>query len=142
MRDPVDAVFAALADPSRRFVLETLASQGTATPTELAADLPVTRQAVAKHLAALRSAGLVEASRAGRETRYALTPAPLIAIVNMVCPDEEKRAAVRSLGATAVTHIVDLCASATDDCGADARIGAPFKISAIIDAFKDLSAAS
>jgi len=36
MRDPVDAVFAALADPSRRFVLETLASQGTATPTELA----------------------------------------------------------------------------------------------------------
>jgi DNA-binding transcriptional ArsR family regulator len=77
MRDPVDAVFSALADPSRRFVLETLAAQGTATPTELAADLPVTRQAVAKHLTALRDAGLVEATRAGRETRYALTPAPL-----------------------------------------------------------------
>jgi DNA-binding transcriptional ArsR family regulator len=84
MRDPVDAVFAALADPSRRFVLETLASQGTATPTELAADLPVTRQAVAKHLAALRSAGLVEASRAGRETRYALTPAPLASAVEWI----------------------------------------------------------
>ena len=77
MLDPVDAVFAALADPSRRFVLETLASQGTATPTELAAELPVTRQAVAKHLAALNEAGLVESRREGRETRYELTPAPL-----------------------------------------------------------------
>ena len=73
----VDAVFSALADPSRRFVVETLATRGTATPTELAADLPVTRQAVSKHLAALQEAGLVEAHRAGRETRYALTPAPL-----------------------------------------------------------------
>lgn len=77
MPDPVDAVFSALADPSRRYVVETLAARGTATPTELAADLPVTRQAVAKHLAALREARLVEATRAGRETRYALTPAPL-----------------------------------------------------------------
>jgi DNA-binding transcriptional ArsR family regulator len=77
MHDPVDAVFAALADPSRRFVVETLASRGTATPTELAAELPVTRQAVAKHLTALREAGLVEATRAGRETRYELTPGPL-----------------------------------------------------------------
>ena len=48
MRDPVDAVFSALADPSRRFVVETLAARGTATPTELAAGLPVTRQAVAE----------------------------------------------------------------------------------------------
>ena len=77
MRDPVDAVFAALADPSRRFVLETLASQGTATPTELAADLPVTRQAVAKHLGVLADAGLVDGRRAGRETRYTPTPAPM-----------------------------------------------------------------
>lgn len=77
MCDPVDAVFSALADPSRRFVVQTLAVRGTATPTELAARLPVTRQAVTKHLAALREAGLVEATRAGRETRYELTPAPL-----------------------------------------------------------------
>jgi DNA-binding transcriptional ArsR family regulator len=77
MRDQVDAVFAALADPSRRFVVETLAARGTATPTELAADLPVTRQAVTKHLGALRDAGLVQARRAGRETRYELTPEPL-----------------------------------------------------------------
>jgi DNA-binding transcriptional ArsR family regulator len=77
MRDPVDAVFSALADPSRRFVLQTLATRGTATTTELASGLPVTRQAVAKHLTALREAGLVAATRAGRETKYELTPAPL-----------------------------------------------------------------
>ena len=70
-------VFSALADPHRRFVLETLASRGSATATELAAELPVTRQAVAKHLAALADAGLVEAGRHGRETRYRLTPEPL-----------------------------------------------------------------
>ncbi|HET9507952.1 MAG TPA: metalloregulator ArsR/SmtB family transcription factor [Gaiellaceae bacterium] len=69
-------VFSALADPSRRRLLETLARR-EATATELAADLPVTRQAVAKHLAALREAGLVDARRAGRETRYRLTPGPL-----------------------------------------------------------------
>ena len=69
-------VFAALADPGRRRLLETLA-QREATATELAADLPVTRQAVAKHLAALRDAGLVAAHRSGRETRYRLTPGPL-----------------------------------------------------------------
>ncbi len=46
------------------------------TQTELAARLPVTRQAVAKHLGALAAAGLVEPARAGRESRYRLTPAP------------------------------------------------------------------
>jgi len=70
-------VFSALADPSRRFVLETLAARGSATATELAAELPVTRQAVAKHLALLSEAGLVESQRTGREARYRLTPAPL-----------------------------------------------------------------
>jgi DNA-binding transcriptional ArsR family regulator len=58
-------------------VLEVLAGRETATATELAAELPVTRQAVAKHLASLDDAGLVRAQRAGRELRYRLTPAPL-----------------------------------------------------------------
>ena len=70
-------VFAALADPHRRYVLEALAQRETATATELAAEMPVTRQAVAKHLAALNEAGLVESRREGRETRYELTPGPL-----------------------------------------------------------------
>ncbi|HLM49709.1 MAG TPA: metalloregulator ArsR/SmtB family transcription factor, partial [Solirubrobacteraceae bacterium] len=73
----VDAVFAALADPTRRQLLRRVAERGAATATELAGELPITRQAVAKHLAALRAAGLAEPERAGRETRYALTPAPL-----------------------------------------------------------------
>jgi len=72
----VDLVFVALADPSRRFVLERLA-RGSASQSELAGELPVTRQAVAKHLATLREAGLVHAERHGRETRYELDSAPL-----------------------------------------------------------------
>ena len=70
-------VFSALADPTRRYVLEALATRGDATATELAAELPMTRQAVTKHLVALGDAGLVDATRAGRETRYRLTPEPL-----------------------------------------------------------------
>ena len=73
----VDDVFAALGDPGRRSLVEAVAARGTATATELAADLPVTRQAVAKQLSALADAGLLRATRAGRETRYAVTPEPL-----------------------------------------------------------------
>jgi DNA-binding transcriptional ArsR family regulator len=74
---PDDSVFSALSDPSRRRLLESLAGRESASLSELAGELPVTRQAVSKHLAALGHAGLVEASRVGRETRYRLTPAPL-----------------------------------------------------------------
>jgi DNA-binding transcriptional ArsR family regulator len=72
----VTDVFAALADPNRRHLLEALA-RNEASATQLASDLPVTRQAVAKHLAALREAGLVRSRRAGRETLYRLEPGPL-----------------------------------------------------------------
>ena len=72
--DPVGAVFSALADPTRRRLLETLARRPAATPTSLAVDLPMTRQAVTKHLHALSDAGLVSVVREGRETRYELTP--------------------------------------------------------------------
>ncbi len=73
----VDRVFAALGDAGRRSLVETVAERGTATATELAAELPVTRQAVAKQLGALADAGLLRATRAGRETRYEVTPGPL-----------------------------------------------------------------
>ena len=73
----VGAVFGALADPNRRYLVEALAVRETATATELASELPVTRQAVSKHLSALGEAGLVERDRVGRETRYRLTPSAL-----------------------------------------------------------------
>jgi len=65
-----DELWEAVADPSRRKVLDLILARGQATPTTLAAELPVTRQAVAKHLAVLARAGLVEARRDGREVRY------------------------------------------------------------------------
>jgi DNA-binding transcriptional ArsR family regulator len=73
----IDRVFAALGDPGRRSLVEAVAARGSATATELSASLPVTRQAVAKQLTALADAGLLRATRSGRETRYEVTPEPL-----------------------------------------------------------------
>jgi DNA-binding transcriptional ArsR family regulator len=73
----VGAVFAALADPTRRRVVQSLSGGATVTASALARDLPISRQAVAKHLAALDDAGLVSCERRGREAHYRLTPAPL-----------------------------------------------------------------
>jgi DNA-binding transcriptional ArsR family regulator len=74
--DQAGAVFAALADPTRRELARLLSEQGPQTQTELAARLPITRQGVAKHLALLADAGLVESSRSGREAEFRLTPEP------------------------------------------------------------------
>jgi DNA-binding transcriptional ArsR family regulator len=76
-REPADAVFIALADPTRRRILQRVADEGPLTATTLSGDLPITRQAVAKHLAQLRAAGLVDADRTGRETRFVARPDPL-----------------------------------------------------------------
>ena len=72
-----DSVFDALADPTRRRLLTLVGELGGATATELARELPVSRQAVSKHLAVLSAAGLVASDREGREVRYRLTPQPL-----------------------------------------------------------------
>jgi DNA-binding transcriptional ArsR family regulator len=73
-----ERVFAALADPSRRAILAALASGGPATATDLAVRLPITRQAIAKHLALLAEAGLVSAEPGERRrVRYRLRSAPM-----------------------------------------------------------------
>ncbi|MEV6015707.1 MULTISPECIES: metalloregulator ArsR/SmtB family transcription factor [unclassified Streptomyces] len=75
--EEVDGVLAALADPTRRRLLDLLAAGGEVTATRLAEELPVSRQAVVKHLAVLDAAGLVTGKRVGREVRYAVRPAAL-----------------------------------------------------------------
>ncbi|MPZ88597.1 MAG: metalloregulator ArsR/SmtB family transcription factor [Nitriliruptorales bacterium] len=96
----VGAVFLALADTTRREVIARLSSAGPATATELAADLPITRQAVTKHLNALAGARLVAARREGREMRYRLTPEPLtVAMVWMASVGAEWDARLGRLAA-------------------------------------------
>jgi DNA-binding transcriptional ArsR family regulator len=73
----VDAVFAALADPTRRHLVETLAAHPGASATALAAELPISRQAVSKHLKLLGEAGLVSSHRSGRESLFELDVRPL-----------------------------------------------------------------
>lgn len=86
-------VFAALADPTRRRILERLHREGPRSVTELAAPLAMTRQAVAKHLDVLEHAGLLERETRGRERVNRARPGPL---------DEVK-------------HWLDACSAAWDE---------------------------
>jgi ArsR family transcriptional regulator, cadmium/lead-responsive transcriptional repressor len=65
-----DDLWSAVGDPTRRRMLDLLLSDGTGTATSLSAQLPVTRQAVAKHLTVLDRVGLVHARSAGREKQF------------------------------------------------------------------------
>ncbi len=69
----LDALFAVLADPTRRRIVERLVHAGPHTATQLAVDAAITRQAIVKHLQALAEAGLVTPERVGREVRYRAT---------------------------------------------------------------------
>jgi len=73
-----EQVFTALADPTRRAILAALAADGPATATDLADHLPITRQAISKHLGLLSEAGLVTAEPGERRrVRYRLHSAPM-----------------------------------------------------------------
>jgi DNA-binding transcriptional ArsR family regulator len=92
----VDSVLAALADPTRRRLLDLLAERGQATATVLAEQLPVSRQAVVKHLAVLGDAGIVTGGRVGREVLYSVRPAALSATaqwMSAIAADWDKRLA-------------------------------------------------
>jgi DNA-binding transcriptional ArsR family regulator len=103
-RDPAGAVFGALSDPTRRDLLATIAEHPATTATELASRLPISRQAVVKHLGTLTDAGLLERVAAGREVRYRVTPAPLSDAVSWMAEvggqwDERLAALSRTFGA-------------------------------------------
>jgi DNA-binding transcriptional ArsR family regulator len=72
-----DRAFTALADPTRRAILQLVVDEGPVTATAVSARLPISRQGVAKHLGVLREAGLVRAERLGRETRFEASLEPL-----------------------------------------------------------------
>lgn len=80
----IERVLAALADPTRRRVLDAVAAHGAATATTIAAELPVSRQAVVKHLAVLDRAGLVRGQKRGREMRYTVQTAQLDATAQWI----------------------------------------------------------
>jgi len=95
-------VFNALADPTRRRLLAAVAA-APATATQLSGELPITRQAVVKHLGALTHAGLLTRERAGREVRYRLTPQPLSEAVSWMAEvgadwDERLAALAKTFG--------------------------------------------
>jgi len=75
--DSVDEIFKALADPSRRRLLDRLQAQNGQTLAELCQEMEMTRQAVTKHLAVLEAANLVATVRRGREKLHYLNPVPI-----------------------------------------------------------------
>lgn len=84
-RAPVDdTLWAALGDPTRRRLLDVLLAEGAGTATGLSSRLPVTRQAVTKHLVVLERAQLVQPRKEGREVRYMVNEAQLARAVEQL----------------------------------------------------------
>ena len=81
-------VFTAVGDPTRRSILDRLRRDGPLSVTELAERVPMTRQAVTKHLDVLEAAGLIERRVVGRERMHSLNPAPLTALGDWLAPYE------------------------------------------------------
>jgi DNA-binding transcriptional ArsR family regulator len=104
--EQIDDVLAALADPMRRTVLGRIAASGRATATVLAAELPVSRQAVVQHLAFLERVGLVESRRSGRERHYTVQPEPLTAtadwMLKLASQWDTRLAAIKALAESPV----------------------------------------
>jgi DNA-binding transcriptional ArsR family regulator len=86
----MDAVFKALADPSRRLLLDRLRARNGQTLGELTEHLDMSRQAVTKHLTVLEDANLVVAVWRGREKLHYLNPAPIHEIARRWIADYEK----------------------------------------------------
>ncbi|MEV0790531.1 metalloregulator ArsR/SmtB family transcription factor [Kribbella sp. NPDC050459] len=79
-----DELWSAIGDPTRRRMLDLLLADGGGTATSLSDKLPVTRQAVAKHLGVLDRAGLVHSTPSGRERRYTVDDEQLARAINQL----------------------------------------------------------
>jgi len=104
-RRPLDELFGALADSTRRDLLQALVHDGPRTATQFADDASITRQAIVKHLKALEDAGLVAAERSGREVKYRATTARLAEAVSWLLDageswDRRTARLARDLGGT------------------------------------------
>ncbi len=110
-----DALWAAVADPTRRRVLDALLEHGGGSTTTLASGLPVTRQAVAKHLAVLNRVGLVARRRNGREVRYVVRPERLDTAA-------ESMARVAAQWDRRLSRIKRLAESAQAQAGTDSKL--------------------
>jgi DNA-binding transcriptional ArsR family regulator len=101
----VDEVLAALADPTRRRLLDLVADSGETTATAMSGRLPVSRQALVQHLAVLEAVGLVTSRRVGRERRYAVRSDQLTAtarwMTDLAGQWDRRLAAIRSLAESA-----------------------------------------
>ena len=82
----MESIFSAVADPTRRTILERLRSHGPLSIKQLSEPLPMSRQAVTKHLDILIGSGLVEVRRMGRERLHFLNPAPLHEVEDWLRP--------------------------------------------------------
>lgn len=87
----------ALADPTRRAVLDLLIAQGPASASALAREVDISRQALTKHLGSLVEVGVLTTQRSGREVRYVIDPATLTAASDWL--DARARAWDRQLAA-------------------------------------------
>ena len=96
-----DDLWSAVGDPTRRRMLDLLLADGAGTATSLSEHLPVTRQAVAKHLGVLDRVGLVHVTPAGRERRYRVDEAQLARAVAQLADGR------RRLGRPAAAHQAD-----------------------------------
>jgi len=93
-----DDLWSAIGDPTRRRMLDLLLTHGVGTATSLSEQLPVTRQAVAKHLGVLDRVGLVHVTPAGREMRYRVDDAQLArAVAQLVAVGETWDARLRRI---------------------------------------------
>ena len=84
IRTNEEKVWQAVADPSRRSLLELLINRGEATASGLAKEVPFSRQAVAKHLAILEKVQLVQSRRSGRAVLYSVRPTEIVNAAQMM----------------------------------------------------------